>query len=86
MCVSLCETKECEKRGAGRKLRLKPHGVTEDSFGVIDGLLSEVVNILKIRSIKSVGCSSSSLQAGREKPKATLPFNIHTYLHIEALY
>lgn len=55
---------------AGRKLQRKTHGVTEGHFRVIDGLLSKVVNILKIGSIKSVGCSSTSLQTGRVKPQA----------------
>lgn len=55
----------------------------QGEFGVIDYLLSEVVNILKIGSIKSVGCSSTTLQADRVKPQAfnearpLCLFNIH---------
>lgn len=79
------------RSGAGRKLQLKPHGVTEGSFRVIDGPLSDVVNILKIRSIKSVGCSSTSWQADRVKPqaldKARPPYLlIYTYLFTKTLY
>lgn len=51
---------------AGRKLQQKTHGVTHGHFRVIDGLPSEAVNILKIGSIKSAGCSSTFLQAGRQ--------------------
>lgn len=54
---------------AGRKRQLKTHGVTRE-FGVIDGLLSEAVNILRTGSVKSVSCSSASLQADRVKPQA----------------
>lgn len=71
---------------AGRKLQRKTHGVTEGRFRVIDGPLSKVVNILKIGSIKSVGCSSTSLLAGRVQPqafdKARPPcLLIYTYIH-----
>lgn len=44
-----------------RKLWLKPCGVTEGRSQVIDGPLSAVVSILKIRSMESAGCRSAPL-------------------------
>lgn len=56
--------------GAARKPWLKPHGVTEGSLEVIDRVLSAVVNILKIRSIKSAGCRSAPPLVGAGWGKA----------------
>lgn len=69
-----------------RETAAKDTWCNRGGFGVIDGPLSEEVNILKIGSIKSFGCSSTSLQADRVKPKAfgeaSLPcLLIYTYLH-----
>lgn len=87
--MSLCQ-KDRKIKGSGKRHCSKETTATHrwckcGEVGVIDGPLSEVVNILKIGYIKSVDCSSTSLQAERMKSqafdKAGPPFFlIHTYL------
>lgn len=77
--------KTSRKRQSRKDTAAKDTG-SKWELGVIDGLLSEVVNSVKTGYINSVGFSSTSLRAHKrksqafDKTEATLPFNIHTSL------